>query len=586
MKFTADKGQVMEIYCSWLKDNCDRYEYLTGKAEELHQKIKGMEIGSEEAKEYYLAFLAMFMNNPFMRASALWQSGAYQAENGEEQITSGDYRCYFMKNQFGMWLPLELYCQLASYRSDSEQEAVQDQEQQKLSGDYQAYVSLSDYLERSWEIEETDRKEKFSRFLKGPEEIRLHPVMAALLLAAAGFLLWKLYMAFAPGGFEAFRFMGKPYLALTAVGVFLLLFVAVKSVREFISFFKKDGVRSSVKQLDSLEKEILQNAKKAGEMTGDLRDFVYQMLKSGKKGVSDPLLLKKGNVPGGAAAYGKREPMVSRLEQAETAVRSYVKIRYFPLLLVLSVLLNTFGIIHIGSFGGVSFLPAKEEEETTTASAEETEGLQEEKWLVTAPECPLYDSPGGDSTAVLNQGDQLEVLGRDDSGRWLYVSAPDGSEGYVDRVSVIRAMSGEVMVGQAWATSECADGETMYASYAFDGNLATSWQEGAEGYGIGEILAASFAQSQVKEVLLVNGNVSSEESYYRNGRVKLITVYVPDTSYEWSFEIPDEYNLEGTELVFDEPVTAEVLAFRIDEVYEGEVYQDTCISEIRIFGQR
>ncbi len=523
MKFTADKSQVMEIYCSWLKDNCDRYEYLTGKAEELHQKVKGMETGSEEAKEYYLSFLSMFMNNPFIRASALWQSGDYQAEHGEEQITSGDYRCYFMKNQFGMWLPLELYCKLAAYRSDSEQEEVQDQEQQKLSGDYQAYVGLSDNLEKSWKAEEMDREEKFSRLLKGQGEIRLHPVMAALLLSGAGFMLWKLYMAFAPSGFQALRFLSKPSLVLTVIAAFLLLSVAVKSVKEFISLFKRNGVRSSLKQLEALEKEILESVKRAGDITSDLRDFVYQMLKAGKKGISDPQLLKKGNVPGGTASvYGKREPMVRGLEKAKTMVRSYVKLRSFALLLVLAVLLTVSGVVPVIRLGGMSFLPSKKDEETTMAAAEETESF-------------------GEVT--------------------------------------------EIIVGHAWATSECADGETMYAVYAFDGSLATSWQEGAEGYGIGEVLAASFAQSQVTELLFVNGNTSSEESFYRNGRVKLVTVYVPDTSNEWSFEIPDGYNPDGTVLTLDGPVATEVLAFRIDEVYEGEVYQDTCISEIKIYGR-
>ncbi len=214
--------------------------------------------------------------------------------------------------------------------------------------------------------------------------------------------------------------------------------------------------------------------------------------------------------------------MVRGLEKAKTMVRSYVKLRSFALLLVLAVLLTVSGVVPVIRLGGMSFLPSKKDEETTMAAAEETESF-------------------GEVT--------------------------------------------EIIVGHAWATSECADGETMYAVYAFDGSLATSWQEGAEGYGIGEVLAASFAQSQVTELLFVNGNTSSEESFYRNGRVKLVTVYVPDTSNEWSFEIPDGYNPDGTVLTLDGPVATEVLAFRIDEVYEGEVYQDTCISEIKIYGR-
>lgn len=61
MKVTADKSQVMEIYCDWLKNNCDRYEYLSADAQKLHDDIKSMDVNSMDAKEYYLRFMEMFV---------------------------------------------------------------------------------------------------------------------------------------------------------------------------------------------------------------------------------------------------------------------------------------------------------------------------------------------------------------------------------------------------------------------------------------------------------------------------------------------------------------------------------------------
>ncbi|MEE3484625.1 MAG: hypothetical protein VZQ98_09930 [Bacteroidales bacterium] len=127
------------------------------------------------------------------------------------------------------------------------------------------------------------------------------------------------------------------------------------------------------------------------------------------------------------------------------------------------------------------------------------------------------------------------------------------------------------------------------ASYAHDLNYRTAWVEGVAGYGIGEYLTYSFkgGDPRITTIIVVNGYVKSQKAFKENSRVKKLKVYkdnkpiaildLKDIMGEQRFEI-------GT-LGDNTPGSPDwKLKFEIMEVYKGDKYDDTALSEIYFDG--
>lgn len=137
------------------------------------------------------------------------------------------------------------------------------------------------------------------------------------------------------------------------------------------------------------------------------------------------------------------------------------------------------------------------------------------------------------------------------------------------------------------------------ASNAHDLNYRTAWVEGVEGYGIGEYLTYKFkgGSPRITTIIVVNGYVKSQKAFKENSRVKKLKVYkdnkpiailnLKDIMGEQRFEI-------GTigDSVPDIPIWNQKkvnypdwkLKFEIMEVYKGDKYDDTALSEIYFDG--
>ncbi len=127
------------------------------------------------------------------------------------------------------------------------------------------------------------------------------------------------------------------------------------------------------------------------------------------------------------------------------------------------------------------------------------------------------------------------------------------------------------------------------ASNAHDLNYKNVWVEGVPGYGIGEYLTYKFkgGSPRVTTIIVVNGYVKSAKAYKENSRAKKLKVYkdnkpiaileLQDIIGEQSFDIGVlGNNKEGT--------PDWTLKFEIMEVYKGDKYDDTAISEIYFNG--
>lgn len=123
------------------------------------------------------------------------------------------------------------------------------------------------------------------------------------------------------------------------------------------------------------------------------------------------------------------------------------------------------------------------------------------------------------------------------------------------------------------------------ASVMFDGDLTTSWQEGVDGYGIGETAGAYFDRFyDVKYISFNLGNWRNHDYYDKNGVPDVLKLTLGNFSQDIQFPA-DRQALENTQWVeFTEPVHADSIELEIRDVLAGNYYEDTCITEITIYG--
>ena len=119
-----------------------------------------------------------------------------------------------------------------------------------------------------------------------------------------------------------------------------------------------------------------------------------------------------------------------------------------------------------------------------------------------------------------------------------------------------------------------------------DFSYKTPWVEGADGYGEGEWVEYTFIANspRITEIRIANGYVKSQTAWQNNSRVKKLKVYVNNKPYAF-------LNLEDSrsEQTFNiAPLTDKkkqwTMKFEIVEVYKGEKYDDTALSEIYFNG--
>ena len=116
----------------------------------------------------------------------------------------------------------------------------------------------------------------------------------------------------------------------------------------------------------------------------------------------------------------------------------------------------------------------------------------------------------------------------------------------------------------------------------FDEIIETNWQEGGDGPGLGEWVDAKFSQeSGIKYLTFKLGNWKTSRYYYGNNKPSKMTITVGEFSQQ--IEFPDEW----TEfcLEFSRPCQADGIYMTIDEVYPGTDWDDTCITDMRVFAE-
>lgn len=114
-----------------------------------------------------------------------------------------------------------------------------------------------------------------------------------------------------------------------------------------------------------------------------------------------------------------------------------------------------------------------------------------------------------------------------------------------------------------------------------DGKLETSWQEGADGDGTGEWVRYNLGSTRTVQYLRLHlGNWRGSNWYSENNVPKELEIEI--NGQTWQLEFP--YGQEPCVVAWSAPVETDYVVLRIASVYEGSVYDDTCIAEVQIIG--
>ena len=138
------------------------------------------------------------------------------------------------------------------------------------------------------------------------------------------------------------------------------------------------------------------------------------------------------------------------------------------------------------------------------------------------------------------------------------------------------------------ATSKLA--EKKKAKKIHDCSITTAWVEGKSGNGEGEYVRYSFPGScpRITDVIILNGYVKDEATWKNNGRVKKLLMYYNEKPYA-ILNLKDCRDFQRFDvgiLGYKDKETAPDwnIKFEILEIYPGEKYQDTAITEIYFDG--
>ncbi|MHB9150261.1 MAG: discoidin domain-containing protein [Thermoleophilia bacterium] len=138
----------------------------------------------------------------------------------------------------------------------------------------------------------------------------------------------------------------------------------------------------------------------------------------------------------------------------------------------------------------------------------------------------------------------------------------------------------EVASSMGSSTLPAEGGNTYGASNATDGDLSTCWSEGVDGQGTGEWIRLALDRPVVLATIgIANGYQKDGRRFYGNPRVaRLLIEYSTGSS-----QTVQLYDSTGFQIVTPLSDTTQWVRFTIESTYPGESWQDTSISEIRLY---
>jgi hypothetical protein len=146
--------------------------------------------------------------------------------------------------------------------------------------------------------------------------------------------------------------------------------------------------------------------------------------------------------------------------------------------------------------------------------------------------------------------------------------------------------NGSILVRPTSVSSSSALKATSTGNYRatnlVDGDTTTAWNEGAEGPGLGEWVKFEFSQQLVLErIEIANGYQKDKDRFLGNPRVQSLEVEYSNGT----IQLVDLLDTEEPQTITPTRQAVEWVKFTIVSVYEGDVWEDTALSEVRIYAQ-
>jgi hypothetical protein len=132
----------------------------------------------------------------------------------------------------------------------------------------------------------------------------------------------------------------------------------------------------------------------------------------------------------------------------------------------------------------------------------------------------------------------------------------------------------------ASSTLKATSTNSYRATNLLDDDLSTSWSEGADGPGVGEWVKFEFSQQLVlARIEIANGYQKDEDRFLGNPRVKSIKVEYSNGSTQ----LVDLLDTEEFQMITPTRQAVEWVKLTIVSVYPGDQWEDTALSEVRIY---
>lgn len=149
----------------------------------------------------------------------------------------------------------------------------------------------------------------------------------------------------------------------------------------------------------------------------------------------------------------------------------------------------------------------------------------------------------------------------------------------------------------ATASSELQDGSRKYEAKSLRTlDIRKSWCEGKKDDGVGEWIEARLAEplstTEVTAIIVkvLPGIVASDRLFQANNRPAIVrvVVYGDDVSAEHVWRLLDQPSVQGVRVDIQGQDHGRVrgVKIRIEDVYKGSKYRDTCITELQVFGEQ
>jgi hypothetical protein len=157
---------------------------------------------------------------------------------------------------------------------------------------------------------------------------------------------------------------------------------------------------------------------------------------------------------------------------------------------------------------------------------------------------------------------------------------PTGATDVVSTTTTIPAMS---IRPKATVSSSALKGTAIasfQATNLVDGDPTTPWQEGANGAGLGEWVRFEFTQPlELARLEILNGYQKDDERFVGNPRVRLVMVEYSSGATQL-VELSD---VRDPQIINPTSEAVEWVKLAIVSVYPGDKWEDTALSEVRIY---